>query len=454
MNIFAIAFGFLFFLNPMRHVIDIIPDVIGCLFILVGLRKAAWVVEKLDTAREFFWKVFLVTLLRTASILLVSAFSESMRLLMTFAFDILELIFLLPAISALIDGFVYAGMRFGGDSVMRYKSKKQKVIKDGVKTVSTVKVETVEGLKRFTFVFLLIRAFLNVVPELTSLQDQFDSGLIFADFYELIFGMCAFVCLIIGIVWGIAVFRYFAAVAKDPVLVPLLRNKLETEILPNKYFMTGEMMRQVPLWLILLSVFSADIYMDQMNIFPGVLTAVFFVLLFVQMKAHWCFTMLAVGYGILSGVTLYLQNAFLNEHNFRDVAQWDTAFKAYIPVETVAIMTALLGVAAVALLWKVLYKRFLEHLLLIDVDASTPENRALLSRQDKSALTLVQNRMRLAMGLVMVSHVMGGVFVLLVPYMPVLWLLNLLVCVASVMAAASLNSALADYPYRMIKDLA
>jgi len=453
MNILAIAFGLLFFLNPMRHVIDIFPDVIGCLLILFGLKKSAWVVEKLDNAREIFWKVFLVTLLRTTSILLVSVFSESMRLLMTFVFDVLELIFLLPAISALIDGFAYAGMRFGGDSVMRYKSKKQKSIKDGIKTVSKVKVETVEGLKRFTVVFLLIRAFLNVVPELTSLQDQFDTGLIFADFYELIFGMCAFVCLIIGIVWGVAVFRYFAAVAKDPVLVPLLQNKLETEIFPNKHFMTGEMMRQIPLWLILLSVFSADIYMDQVNIFPGLLAAVFFILLFVQMKAHWSFTALVVGYGIASGVTLYFQSVFLNEYDLRDASQWDTASGAYVPTEVAAVITALLGVVSVVLLWKILQKRFLEHLLLIDVDASTSEKRALLSRQDKTAYALVVNRMRITMGLLAASHVMGGVFVLLVPYMPVLWLANLLLCIATVIAAASLNSVLAEYPYGLIKEL-
>ncbi|MBR5445572.1 MAG: hypothetical protein IKV57_05595, partial [Clostridia bacterium] len=96
--------GFLFLINPVIHVMDILPDCIGYFLIVKGLSKTALFVDHLAVARGQFWKLALIDLVKMFSILLWPLVSDSGMLLLTFVFSVLELMYFLPAVNSLFEG--------------------------------------------------------------------------------------------------------------------------------------------------------------------------------------------------------------------------------------------------------------------------------------------------------------------------------------------------------------
>ena len=63
--------GFILLFNPMIHVIDLIPDVIGFLLIAVGLTKTSFFVSRIDDARRLFWKLVIIEGIKLPSFLMI-----------------------------------------------------------------------------------------------------------------------------------------------------------------------------------------------------------------------------------------------------------------------------------------------------------------------------------------------------------------------------------------------
>lgn len=151
------ALGALFLLNPNFHLIDLLPDAIGYLLIVSGLRAIEPVSPSIEEARKRFSVLVRVTLVRIAALPLTFAVGydeKTFILVFTFAFALIETIYLLPALHYLYDGTSYLSLRFGSVSA---KSKPPRI---------------------FSMVFAVGRAALNVLPELQYLPTQYEEDLL------------------------------------------------------------------------------------------------------------------------------------------------------------------------------------------------------------------------------------------------------------------------------------
>lgn len=452
MQIILIAIGLLFFANPMRGVIDVLPDFIGCLFILAGLRKCSTVVEKLEAARESFLKLTLVTLLRFASFFLSLSISDASRLMLVTTFSILELIFLIPALLQLVDGFVYAAMRFGGEAAMGYREKKVAVAahEESPKIIEVRRVETVDSFKRFSVIFVALRAVLNVVPELVALQDNdvFSSEtLLLGNFYELFFWTTAVVCLAVGIVWAIREFRYFKGIAGDRETVAALEEKYQTDILPNRALLTTQNMRLVERLLVVLAVFSIHFYLDYEDFIPGFLFAVIFMTLIATLGAPKKYYALGIVHVAVSVALTVYRNFFLKGNSIRDVAHWSDAVLSYLPVMVLTVLSAVLGILSVVILARLLMKRVYADLPLIGLDPGA------LSEQDTEMMSIIRKKLTFASVGISLTFVSDVIFVFVSPYYPWISVIHLVAAVVAVVSVVSLTTTLDEYPYRQISEI-
>jgi hypothetical protein len=151
------AIGVLFLLNPNFSLIDILPDAIGYLLILSGLRAIAPVSPSIEEARNRFVMLLRVSLIRIAALpltVLAGYNEQTFILIFTFAFALFETIYLLPAFYYLYDGTTYLSLRFGGE-----------------------KSRNITPPRIITIVFIIVRAVCNVLPELQYLPTQYNDGL-------------------------------------------------------------------------------------------------------------------------------------------------------------------------------------------------------------------------------------------------------------------------------------
>lgn len=254
------ALGALFLLNPNFHLIDLLPDAIGYLLIVSGLRAIEPVSPSIEEARKRFSMLVRVTLVRIAALPLTFAVGydeKTFILVFTFAFALIETIYLLPALHYLYDGTSYLSLRFG--SVLA-KSKPPRI---------------------FSMVFAVGRAALNVLPELQYLPTQYEEDLLLNPTYQpfklsqlshmLILVNIVFT-LLLAFIWILKFSRYIKRLRRDPAL----DESLSAEIAAQPRDVGAELLRRFKPAFSLISVamFAClDFYADGYNLIPDVIPA-------------------------------------------------------------------------------------------------------------------------------------------------------------------------------------
>ena len=91
MDLMLIIVGMAFMLNPMIAILDIFPDFIGCILILIGLNRISSISPELDDARPYFRYMMYASLARTLIFFASGTFDDVMRLSVTLIFGVIEL---------------------------------------------------------------------------------------------------------------------------------------------------------------------------------------------------------------------------------------------------------------------------------------------------------------------------------------------------------------------------
>ena len=255
------AAGALFLINPNFNLIDIIPDAIGYLLIVSGLRALEPVSPSIAEAKTRFMMLLRISLIRIAALPLtfVVGYNEkTFILIFTLAFALLETIYLLPAFHYLYDGTDYLLLRYGAP---------------GQKKTAPPRI--------FTGFFIIARAALNVLPELQYLPTQYDenTGLVtgyqrvrLADLEHMLILTNIVFTLAITIIWVIRFRGYIKRLRRNETLTSALGAELRT-MTPDE----GEaLLRTFKLAFTLIGagVFvSLDFYADGYNLIPDVIPA-------------------------------------------------------------------------------------------------------------------------------------------------------------------------------------
>ncbi len=314
-----------FFFNPNISIVDILPDCLGCALILLALRRAASLVPHFDEAQEAFRRLFYVTLSKIpALVILLMLFSERVSItLFSLSFAILEILFAIPAFSALFKGFFYLGQRFGCQAAI----------------VARPGLPAPERLKNLTLIFLTVKAVASTLPEFGFLfnYDPLDgTGFTMStSLYLMLAGILAIAVLIFGILWLILLRRYLTGIREDPVFTSfgggddtLIRKKEHSRLrisLPFFLFAAG-------------TVLCADPILDGAEIIPDALSSFFFLAaalsLLPEKDKRGKILLLVFPAAALVSNILYsvFRSAFYAGYTESDIIRIEEAETAYLPV--------------------------------------------------------------------------------------------------------------------------
>lgn len=202
-------------------------------------------------------------LLKMLMMVLVPMVDDTYVLVLTFGFAIIELIYIIPAIGRIFDGFEYFGTRFNGNSIY-----------SNYKNVRTI-----------TFIFFFAKILLPILPELSALSDYEYDGYVnasvqidFATYKSALLIIGIFIMTLIGIMWLVNIIPYFRRIGRETAFLERVSSMYDLEIANN----TGLNFRR-SLYSVL-AIFSAGLiffmnfWADGVNIIPNFIGAAFLIL--------------------------------------------------------------------------------------------------------------------------------------------------------------------------------
>jgi|GEM_PF-3346564 len=287
MKIGYMIVGCIFLFNPFINIIDVLPDFIGCLFIMRALSELSDLERNIKNARARFKAAMWVSAVKCALVLGSMIYDSTWYLILTFSFGILESMYLIPAFIDLFYGISYLESRYtdhksrfeavpknGGvfdktefENGTAYFEVFAQNLRDRAPAVAEERVvfgdqcawialgdagfasrvrkkvayfyESTEA-RTMSVIFLIIRAAASVLPELTAIAET-GSGYVesnpiedFSALRWLLILVLAVFALIVGVIWLVRMVRYFNIFRKDREFVSVLQEKYDREIVPDR----------------------------------------------------------------------------------------------------------------------------------------------------------------------------------------------------------------------------
>lgn len=258
MGLQYLIIGCFFLLNPYFSIIDLIPDFIGCIFLMKGLAKASKVSVAFEDAFRQFRNLLLLTLARIFTIPLITDTKEVWPLVIVLCCGLGEAFFAIRGFVQLFDGF-NATARSSEDALyIRWKTTRQ-----------------------FTIIFLIVRQVLCLLPELSLLSSQ-EYGIVTPDGiqswaqYRWIFtGIAMAFSLFIGIAWFIQIRKYLKGILLDQQYqIHLLELYKERYTNVSSVFISAQL-RSALLLLLAGVILSLELIFDGVNYLPHLIGSIF-----------------------------------------------------------------------------------------------------------------------------------------------------------------------------------
>lgn len=347
--VFAVAFVFLF--NPNIAIVDPLPDIIGYVIISLALTRLAFLNETLYDAKRAFERMVLVDAGKIFSIFWVfgmEAVSERniSLLLWSFIFGVFEIIFAIPAFLKLFEGFSTLGDFHPNFSI----HSKGKI---GKKSYT-------DSIKIFTVFFVVFKAILTFLPEVTALQSTaYDETSQFFDLYRyiaVIRGFCFLPVLGVGVALLIKAISYFVRISKDKDFIASVNAEYSKKrVTKNGAFVIKDV-KTATFFFVLAGVFSIDFNLDGINILPDILVLVCMGLAFfyfsktAKIKKIFPFCC----FGFYAAATIFedfIRYYFAENYYYNAINKNGEAFTVYI---ITVIAVAVEGVALILLYYSVL----------------------------------------------------------------------------------------------------
>lgn len=347
--------GAVFLFDPYVSVVDILPDALGYLFILLGLYRLSDLDERIMDAFRGVGYLALIAVGRLISLFLAFGLVSPTEqpvfvLLILFTLGVLDCIVLIPMWKNFCGGLLYLGSRNAADVMF---SRKRTGGREGTRNM-------VERYTAFSTVFFILREVLVILPEISVLSHEkggveVGDATRFYDFvglYRLVGGT---VSLILGIVWLVLTVRFFAKLKSDTPFFARLTDKYTAEILPRHDLFAMRAVKASLGCLLVAAVCSLDLYLDGVNVLPDTLTALFLILsvLFIRRYAGKNLPALltAGAYGLVSALAWQLQLTYFGRNDLPDIFRREELYTRWQhTVLLQALSSALLAAATVLIL--------------------------------------------------------------------------------------------------------
>lgn len=273
---FAVAAA-VFLFNPNVMLLDVLPDAVGYLLLLMAFSPLADAVPHFDDAVTGFRRLAFLTLLRYPAFVLMTwvYFNETSERpivpLLCLVFGALELIFGIPAFRSLFTGMEYAASLSDCDDLLYLPRKAEK----GKNAKGKQKAKKpLSRLFSLTVVMLIIKAAAELAPELTLLT-SFDSlgyvttlSLDILHYRPYFMVLAGIVSLISGTIWLCRFLPYFRAAAKSNAFIAYLSARVAEQRRFNPENRRCRIFWRAAILLISGFALQIDLFSDERNILP------------------------------------------------------------------------------------------------------------------------------------------------------------------------------------------
>lgn len=418
--------GALFLVNPLINTVDVIPDTAGYILMAISLRRVAPLHEGMKKAMRCFVLLALISAAQLLCSLGNPFFSDSYILLMTFSFAILQGIVFIPAISGLFAGFDWIGTRYELPAAQGIKKRNGK----------TVSLAAVRGLTVAAFLVREAGSVIPAVPAVTMTGVTYFPGAHSTDWTLLtppLYVLSWIAGIAVSVPWIIRFVSYVKGVISGGGEVfSQLYHRYETEYLSDVRGRTAARMKTVLIMLCTAAALSLDMYVDGINIFPGLLVSALMIAAFALMMptdrrpavAGMVFSSLRIVLSAAGEVLQYLYKA----QNYKPKSaafHIGDAPVLYLRIEIIAIAEALCLAASVIFLFCVLRGTLYSHASLFNAVENLPLYKG---RRKKSAKRCLPRFLTVLQVLWFAVALSGAALTVLLKYFPQYWLINGLLC--------------------------
>lgn len=447
---FIIA-GIIFLVNPNINIIDILPDFIGCILIVIGLSRTAMLHDSFSEAKDAFWRLMLIELVKTACIVFVPYVDSTFILVLVFSFSVIEVITLIPAIGKLFNAFYDLGMKYGCEEVYAKKLSRSRAGEnsDGANGEKrAVVIERAEGIRLYFQLFVIIKAVLSVLPELPALQLYDHIGSVstipmnLSQFKPLFYVMSWLVTIIFGVICLIKLCPYINSIRKNKDTRAKLCELYENRKINRPQLFIARRMKKLLSLASIGAFFVIDMRFGGVNIFPNVLAAVFFILIFVMLIRYdrlAAFGAICSLLWAIASVINFSQNARFLEKYELEAVEWipdaeimydELAFKVYIEYA--------IGILALVLLVLTLYRVIRAHI----ADIGGEFTHLQYKKEERNSELERGCRVRLIVAAVFGASALiaNAAYIKLIISYPVLWVLNFAIALGWALAMMELSS--------------
>ena len=293
--------------NPNLHTLDLLPDFIGYILLLVGIRRLALLDAGFADVAKAFRRMLLLSLARMIGLVWIytsTAAYEQPTLILSvcFVLGVLELMTILPACKQLFGSLSYMATRLDGVTVFesvrarkieRLSEKMRRAAKGGsldsakqakfdrkMRKLSRVKGDITDRTCRSCQIFAIVKTLACVLPEFAGLAyAPYDAGAIRFNWYNYINGFRAIawlICGVFGIVWLCRLISYIRHISRDePFWERVSERCLEDARLHPERKPAGRL-RGAMILMAVGFVFFINFRFDGINVLPGFITPIAF----------------------------------------------------------------------------------------------------------------------------------------------------------------------------------
>ena len=347
-----IILSLVFLFNPNANLIDVLPDFVAYVILLLVIGSHSESVPYLAECKGAFIKLALVTLIKIPAFLVMYSNMVSGKdivPLFTLVFAALELILLYSAVENGFRALGYIGERTDCASV-----RDPFIIGRG-------QTMTPESLKILTYVFFVAKAALNVIPELLLLTPE-DTALrrSLQEAYPAVLVISILLALMVGSVWNSLSVKYVKAIKRGNDLGAAIE-RLVKKGTPEEID-TKEKLKKLILSLTILaisSLFIFDIAFSDLGGYNRLPHFIYGILLFSAVysftndkRTRICLIVGTAGFSLSSLLTYLFTVRFFENYTYLALAYAGPARDAYFLVKMFAVIEvffALIMLTAMAL---------------------------------------------------------------------------------------------------------
>lgn len=265
-SLLLILIGFAFFINPVPFGLDIIPDVIGCVLLFLGLTQLAYFDSSIEDARKGVLYLAVVELLHLFMMRsMISTEISTNRLLAVTGFSIVQGILYIIILKKLFGGISYFAMRNNCNKTLN----------------------KCDGTAFLSYLAFFVRIGATFLPELIALlewklyveldPDKHDALAAFVDMKPVIVVLFTLIALGTSVGWFVSILKLFTTLHSESGKTLDIRYTTEYSTCPERVLPKRLKRGSIAIYAALF--FAIDMTFDEVRVIPA---SAMYILLFVS----------------------------------------------------------------------------------------------------------------------------------------------------------------------------